>query len=541
MITGKATVEYVVDASAADQGVVGSGRTLKAYVDAIGTVKKATIKLVHKGVGNTTTYALGTSETITDNITLDIENGAIIDIAVAQTLTINGPLEAGLYQVFSGAGSVSFAGNTSIKELCPLLWGIIGDGITDNTMAINAMTTAAATPSQDLKISWPSGKYKITNQITIGTYDIWEGTGQTNSYFMLVGANAQVALSSYCKIVTMGVIGDGTAGQIGFNTDGAGSWCLDNIRAASCDIGIDLKTSAGGILINPIVISNQTAGIRINAGSGYINELNFVGGNITTNEIGFLVLASCNNVSFDGTIIQASVSYGIQTQATVSNLKIDNCHIESNGTAEISIESYCKNLRIVNNRIDMEDTNGKCIEFSGAGAQKGIYIGFNRFSGGDADDYAVILGNKVYNPVFQQNEYDDIGGGSAFAILDNSRNGYLSIFDNEFASSYRTPVTLSDANTTPDVNNGNIFFSGTTGVTITRFDNGKAGQEITIISKGVIIFDTSTATRLIGSAVDITTASGDITTWVCEIGGSAGSVWRLKGFVDVSVDNSAGA
>ena len=49
------------------------------------------------------------------------------------------------------------------------------------------------------------------------------------------------------------------------------------------------------------------------------------------------------------------------------------------------------------------------------------------------------------------------------------------------------------------------------------------------------------ATRLIGSSVDITTASGDVTEWVCEVGGTSSSVWRLVAFVDVSVDNSAGA
>ncbi len=102
-------------------------------------------------------------------------------------------------------------------------------------------------------------------------------------------------------------------------------------------------------------------------------------------------------------------------------------------------------------------------------------------------------------------------------------------------------VTFGSADATPSVLNGSTFLSNATGVTITRFDDGVVGQEITIISKGATVYDTSTATRLIGSTVDITTASGDITTWICETGGTSSSVWRLKGFVDVSVDNSAGA
>jgi len=101
--------------------------------------------------------------------------------------------------------------------------------------------------------------------------------------------------------------------------------------------------------------------------------------------------------------------------------------------------------------------------------------------------------------------------------------------------------TFTSADATPSVLIGSQFLSNATGVTITRFDDGYIGQEITIISKGATVYDTSTATRLIGSSVDITTASGDVTTWICETGGTSSSVWRLKGFVDVSVNNSAGA
>jgi hypothetical protein len=101
-------------------------------------------------------------------------------------------------------------------------------------------------------------------------------------------------------------------------------------------------------------------------------------------------------------------------------------------------------------------------------------------------------------------------------------------------------ATFTDSDATPSVNGGRFFKTNTTGVTITRFDDGFEGQVLEILSQGAIVFDTSTATRLIGSSVDITTASGDYTFWVCTVGGTTSSVWRLKGFVDVSADNSSG-
>ncbi len=170
----KATIEYVVDSTEVDQGLIGNGKTIKAYVDAIGAVKKATIKINHSSAGNTTTYTFSTSETVTSNITLDIEPGAIIDIAVEKTLTINGPFDAGLYQVFNGDGSVYF-GKGNVSGIRPEWWGGIGDDSTDCTAAFAKTVTAAeygvATyndPKQNILLS--AGTYQVT--ATTGNYAV---------------------------------------------------------------------------------------------------------------------------------------------------------------------------------------------------------------------------------------------------------------------------------------------------------------------------------------------------------------------------------
>ena len=96
--------------------------------------------------------------------------------------------------------------------------------------------------------------------------------------------------------------------------------------------------------------------------------------------------------------------------------------------------------------------------------------------------------------------------------------------------------TFIATDTTPSVAAGNSFFTDSGSLTITDLDDGITGQRITIISKGAVTFDT-TGTNLVGSSVDIVTADGDTTEWFCE----DGTTWRLLGYVDVSVDNSAGA
>ena len=97
-------------------------------------------------------------------------------------------------------------------------------------------------------------------------------------------------------------------------------------------------------------------------------------------------------------------------------------------------------------------------------------------------------------------------------------------------------VTFTSADATPTVAGTTTFISNATGVTITDLLNGVAGQEITIISGGATVYDT-TSTNLSGSSTNITTAAGDTTRWISE----DGTTWRLLGYVDISVDNSAGA
>ena len=132
------------DPTVADQGAATAEgyRSIKDLVDAIGATRIATIALEPTGTGNTTTFTLTNNETITSNITLRIEPGAIID--GAGTLTINGPFEAGLYQVFdtSGGGSVVFAeGQKGYGEW----FGADGDGTTDDRAAFQALNDALAT------------------------------------------------------------------------------------------------------------------------------------------------------------------------------------------------------------------------------------------------------------------------------------------------------------------------------------------------------------------------------------------------------------
>jgi len=84
-----------------------------------------------------TNQTVSANLTIPSNILLKVLKGNTLSISFGVTLTINGPFEAGLYQVFSGDGSVSF-GSGSVAEVYPEWWGLSTSAdASTNTAAIH--------------------------------------------------------------------------------------------------------------------------------------------------------------------------------------------------------------------------------------------------------------------------------------------------------------------------------------------------------------------------------------------------------------------
>lgn len=98
------------------------------------------------------------------NVHLKVERGAVFAVATTKTLTINGGLEAGLYQIFScaGTGKVVF-GPGAVKEVYPEWWTEnITPGTTDMTAAL--LAAIAAVPTYGT-VSLQPISYKVTQTL----------------------------------------------------------------------------------------------------------------------------------------------------------------------------------------------------------------------------------------------------------------------------------------------------------------------------------------------------------------------------------------
>ena len=137
---------------------------LSAAVNAIGTTAKTSLYIPAGSCSVTTNL------TVPSNLTLKFVRGALITVATDKTLTINSSPDAGLYQIFSCAGTGKVVLQAETAKV-PEWWGAIGDGIVDDTAALRAWATCGG------NLNLPKKTYKITAGIIVPQYAIIDGHG----------------------------------------------------------------------------------------------------------------------------------------------------------------------------------------------------------------------------------------------------------------------------------------------------------------------------------------------------------------------------
>jgi len=201
------------------------GTTLQDAVTAIGAVNK-TILRVPAGA-----WAITSDLSIPATITLKLERGAILNLATATTLTINGDLNAGPHQIFSwtGTGKVKFARTSPQVNLYPEWWGAVGDsafvagGGTDNLAAFQAAVACAFNSGKGNIVL--SGMYRLSDTLSLNNFQAWptdqritvtgHGMKKTGFYSEANAYPAVEVIGSWnVQLSHFAIVGSGTAGKI---------------------------------------------------------------------------------------------------------------------------------------------------------------------------------------------------------------------------------------------------------------------------------------------------------------------------------------
>lgn len=199
------------------------------------------------------TYRIATATTVPVGVSNWFTQGASLTVD-GVALTVNGPIVAGLYQIFNciNGGVVQFsttndAGATkrvvAVPEIYPEWWGAKADGSNDDTVALNACIAAATgLPSSGVStarfagppVRLSAGVYKVTDALqvtdTIGIRIT--GAGFWNTYISFTAGETGTATSgSTTTLVNSGK--SWTTNQWGtgrwqayiYAGTGSGQWC----------------------------------------------------------------------------------------------------------------------------------------------------------------------------------------------------------------------------------------------------------------------------------------------------------------------------
>lgn len=153
---------------------------------------------------------LSSAMTLTADLTLpattalEIPKGGSIDLN-GFTLTLEGPLIAGNYQVFTGSGLVLY-NNASVDAINILWYGADGTGVADSLAPIQAALTSAKYSDYIHKVLVPGGFYRVSSRLEINRNAVWlQGVGRQASFFHL---DADTALTMGASGYTNAIAGD---------------------------------------------------------------------------------------------------------------------------------------------------------------------------------------------------------------------------------------------------------------------------------------------------------------------------------------------
>jgi len=259
------------------------------------------------------TYKISSNVISPSNVTIWFTSGAKLSIDSGISFTINGKLDAGLRQIFSGSGTVVIA-KGAVESLIPQWWGAVGDGINDDTSAFTTCITCAGTTN----ISIVPSNYKITNDITFGvtsnvnliapvTFTVSTGKTVTFSGRMfgdiptLAGAGALTYSSAIINRDTR-LVALTYASTIACNTDLGEIFTTTTVNATG-NTAINVSGGIKGKKITFLITNDATTGKTITFNTGFVANGTLVG---TINKTAMVEFV------FDGTLWQ-EISRSIPT------------------------------------------------------------------------------------------------------------------------------------------------------------------------------------------------------------------------------------
>lgn len=431
------TISSQAQQTAAVPGCAGvdDSAKLTAIKAALGSTLPRTIKLP---TGKT--CRLTSDFTLTANITFDGSEGGLLELANGVTFNPQGPVNLPIRPVFvnaaAGQGTVSFAGNTVLKEVSSQWWGTNTN--VSVQAAVNSLDSALGGRVKLI------GSYTFTQNVNVISKSNVEIAGEGIGRTIINGATIAEANR------TGGAQFSGASGTVAFTSSATGTTATNNsIR----DLTILGPTTMGGCTFGSVLCGHSLTAV---------NQSNFVAERIELNGsvgetfyiIGYTGMSNnlrILNSNFKN-VLSANATGVVDTNSTqVVGLTIENCHFED---VYFAIDALGRNIRIANNSllrvsnfgIAVAETNddltgslfgavvtGNVFSYLGTGATAAGTRGIDVRSrtplyDNDKQDFGTVISNNV----FVNNVIDNVANSLVCISLTGSatvNNNYASGID----------------------------------------------------------------------------------------------------------------
>ncbi|MBP1990966.1 right-handed parallel beta-helix repeat-containing protein [Paenibacillus eucommiae] len=178
-------------------------------------------------------YRIGSLLDFPEHIRLILDPGATLAPDSTVTVKIMGRVEAKVQQIFSGAGEVLVQGTLN-AQVYPQWWGAKGDGITDDTAAIQKAADAAS--SLKGKVFFSQGTYLFSTNIRLKDNTSLEGESavlKAAPGVNDIGIMAQNCSNIRISHLTIEMNNPGAPGQSGNPTQHVGIKIISNGKTSS--------------------------------------------------------------------------------------------------------------------------------------------------------------------------------------------------------------------------------------------------------------------------------------------------------------------
>ena len=204
-------------------------------------------------IGLTPTGGIAATNVQAAIVELDTEKASKVDLASSGGAALVGYLPAGTGAVATDVQS-KLRESVSVKD-----FGAVGDGVTDDTAAIQLAVDSAGTSGVYL----PKGTYKVSDKINISAEGVTlVGAGRKATVIRQTDSTKDVfnVTGNYFTSRSLSVVyvSQGAAGKTAFDFNGAFYSCVSDVYVNKAGVGFKYSNSANSNQLNNFVVEDAT-------------------------------------------------------------------------------------------------------------------------------------------------------------------------------------------------------------------------------------------------------------------------------------------